>query len=165
MKILELFSTKKSCRLLVNLEGDIVEKYKYFKEFLGQNYQALNALAELEQIYYTGAPFSMGVVEKLCRELLACVRQLARALDGLGGGRYGTERVLDRLERELAPVLPCALLPDRGPGPAVVRPDAGVLLTPGQGHASRILATSWPYPFPGFVVTACAFGRFLEEAG
>jgi pyruvate,water dikinase len=169
MKILELFSTKKSCRLLVNLEGDLVEKYNYFKEFLGQNYQALNLLAELEQIYYTGAPFTMGVVEKHCRDLLACVRQLSRALDGLGGGRYGELIiVLDRLERELAPlyypapycltgdlVLPLsALTPESFP-------DAG-----GKATHLAILTNQLALPIPpGFVVTACAFGRFLEEAG
>ena len=100
MKILDLFSTKKSCLLLVNLEGAIVKKYRYFKEFLGYNYQALNLLAELEQIYYTGAPFSMGRIEKQCRELLACTRNLVLALDGLGAGKFGDLLgVLDRLER------------------------------------------------------------------
>jgi pyruvate,water dikinase len=169
MKILELFSTKKSCRLLVNLEGDIVEKYRYFKEFLGQNYQALNTLAELEQIYYTGAPFSMGGVEKLCRELLACVRQLSQALDGLGGGRYGElSPVLDRLERELAllyyPAPYCLtgdlVLPLSALTPESF-PEAG-----GKATHLAILANQLALSIPpGFVVTACAFGRFLEEAG
>ena len=111
----------------------------------------------------------MGGVEKLCRELLACVRQLSQALDGLGGGRYGElSPVLDRLERELAPlyypapycltgdlVLPLsALTPESFP-------DAG-----GKATHLAILANQLALPIPpGFVVTACAFGRFLEETG
>ncbi|HEX9884456.1 MAG TPA: PEP/pyruvate-binding domain-containing protein [Desulfobaccales bacterium] len=169
MRFLELFSTKRSCRLLVNLEGEIVAKYKYFKEFLNYNYQALNLLAELEQTYYTGSPFSMGLIEKQGRELLACTRHLVQALDGLGRGRYGDLLgVLDGLERELAPlyypapycltgelVLPLAALTSES------FQDAG-------GKATHLAALgnllALPIP-PGFVVTACAFGRFLEENG
>jgi pyruvate, water dikinase len=169
MKILELFSTKKSCRLLVNLEGILVDKYNYFKEFLSQNYQALSLLAELEQIYYTGAPFSMGVVEKHCRDLLGCVRRLSQELDGLGGGKYGDLIfVLERLERELAPLYYPApyclagdlVLPFSGLTPESF-PDAG-----GKATHLAILANQLALPIPpGFVVTACAFGRFLEENG
>ena len=90
-------------------------------------------------------------------------------MDGLGGGRYGElSAVLDRLERELAPlyypapycltgdlVLPLsALTPESFP-------DAG-----GKATHLAILANQLALPIPpGFVVTACAFGRFLEETG
>ncbi|MFH1595689.1 MAG: hypothetical protein ABIG94_04870 [Pseudomonadota bacterium] len=126
MRFLELFSTKRSCRLLVNLEGEIVAKYKNFKEFLNYNYQALNLLAELEQTYYTGSPFSMGLIEKQGRELLACTRHLVQALDGFRQGQIrGPARGSGRPgARAGAPLLPGSLLPHRGTGPASGGPDA-----------------------------------------
>jgi pyruvate, water dikinase len=168
MKLLDLFSTQKSCRLLVNLEGEIVERYGYFKEFLEHNYTALNILAELEQIYYTGAPFNMGEVEKRCEELLASTRKLAESLDGIGGGAYGDlVKVCDRLAREIAllyyPAPFCLTGPLVAPleslGPESYS-DAG-----GKATNLALLASGLDLPIPpGFVVTATAFGRFLEEA-
>ncbi len=169
MRILELFSTKKSCRLLVNLEGEIVEKYGYFKEFLGHDYRALNLLAELEQIYYTGAPFSMSGVEEKCRELLACSRLLVQALNKLGRGKYGELAfVLDRLDRDIAPLFYPApfcqagemVLPLEALTPASFS-DAG-----GKATHLALLSNALGLPIPpGFVITASAFGRFLEENG
>jgi hexokinase len=48
--ILELFSGKKACRLLVRAEGEVMEKYQRFREFLRHNHDALNLGAELEAL-------------------------------------------------------------------------------------------------------------------
>ena len=55
-----------------------------FKEFLGHNYVALQRLAELEQIYFTGAPFNMREVEERTQDLLISTHRLAEALDAHG---------------------------------------------------------------------------------
>ncbi len=169
MKILDLFSSSaKSCRLLVNLDGRVVEKYRHFKEFLGHNYATLTKLAELEQLYYAGSPFSMGEVEDRVKELLTASLRLVAALDALGGGKYGElARVLDRLGQELAslyyPAPYCLTGPLVLPLTALTAssyPEAG-------GKATNLAliqrGAGLPIP-PGFVVTATAFGRFLEEA-
>lgn len=168
MKILDLFSSSaKSCRLLVNLDGQVVEKYRHFKDFLGHNYAALTKLAELEQLYYAGSPFSMGEVEDRVKELLAASLRLVTALDALGGGKYAElTAVVDRLGQELAPLYYPAPYCPTGP---LVLPLAS--LTAASYHEAGGKATNLaliasgaglPTP-PGFVVTATAFGRFLEE--
>jgi pyruvate,water dikinase len=168
VRILDLFSTRKSCRLLVNLDGEIVEKYRYFQEFLGHNYIALQRLAELEQIYYSGTPFNMREVEERVQELLNSTRRLVTALDGMGGGRYGALlEVPDRLAREIAPLYypaPHCLM-----GPLVLSLDSldAASYRDAGGKATNLALMTrrvgLPIP-PGFVVTAMGFGRFLEEA-
>jgi hexokinase len=49
--ILELFTGKKACRLLVKADGEVMEKYQRFREILQHNHDALNLVAELEQLY------------------------------------------------------------------------------------------------------------------
>jgi len=44
--ILDLFSKEKSCRLLVNVEGKIAEKYQHYRQFLIHNHDALNIISQ-----------------------------------------------------------------------------------------------------------------------
>lgn len=168
MKILDLFSTSKTCQLLVNLDGAVVEKYRYFKEFLGHNYLAMQRLAELEQLYFSVTPFHMREVEERTNNLLKSTRRLVRALDGMGRGRYGALLgVVDRLAAEIAPLYypaPHCLM-----GPLVLpleNLDAASYRDAGGKATNLALMTrraGLPIP-PGFVVTAMGFTRFLEEA-
>ena len=168
MKILDLFSTSKACRLLVNLNGIVVERYRYFQEFLGHNYLSLQRLADLEQIYFSGTPFNMREVEERTQELLTSTRRLVKALDGMGGGRYGTLlEVVDRLASEIAPLYypaPHCLM-----GPLVLSLDsldaASYRDAGGKATNLALMARRVGLPIPpGFVVTAMGFARFLEEA-
>jgi pyruvate,water dikinase len=168
VKILDLFSTSKSCSLLVNLDGEIVEKYRYFQEFLGHNYLSLQRLAELEQIYFSGTPFNMREVEERTHNLLTSTRRLVRALDGMGGGCYGELLgVVDRLAAEIAPLYypaPHCLM-----GPLVLSLDsldaASYRDAGGKATNLALMARRAGLPIPpGFVVTAMGFNRFMEEA-
>ncbi|MFZ5453485.1 MAG: PEP/pyruvate-binding domain-containing protein [Thermodesulfobacteriota bacterium] len=168
MKILDLFSTSKSCRLLVNLDGAVVEKYRFFKEFLGHNYLSMQRLAELEQTYFSGTPFNMREVEERTQDLLKSTRRLVRALDGMGRGRYhALLGVVDRLVAEIAPLYYPAphcltgplVLPLENLDAASYR-DAGGKATNLALMARRV---GLPIP-PGFVVSAMGFTRFMEEA-
>jgi hypothetical protein len=49
--LIDLFSRKKTCNLIVNVERKVVEKYQHFKDFLTHNRDALSSMAELEQTY------------------------------------------------------------------------------------------------------------------
>lgn len=168
MKILDLFSTSKACRLLVNLDGEIVEQYRYFQEFLGHNYVSLQRLAELEQIYFSGTPFNMREVEERTQGLLTSTRRLVRALDGMGGGRYASLLgVVDRLALEIAPLYYPA--PHCLTGPLVLSLDsldaASYRDAGGKATNLALMARRAGLPIPpGFVVTAIGFDRFLEEA-
>ncbi|MDD2903799.1 MAG: PEP/pyruvate-binding domain-containing protein, partial [Syntrophales bacterium] len=168
MKILDLFSTSKACRLLVNLDGQVVDQYRYFKDFLGHNYLAMQRLAELEQLYFSVTPFHMREVEERTHDLLKSTRRLVRALDGMGGGRYGELLgVVDRLAAEIAPLYYPArhclmgplVLPLENLDAASYR-DAG-----GKATNLALMARRAGLPIPpGFVVTAMGFIRFMEEA-
>jgi pyruvate,water dikinase len=167
LKIMDLFSTNKSCRLLVNLDGEIVEKYRLFKEFLGHNYVALQRLAELEQIYFTGAPFNMREVQERTQDLLVSTHRLAEALDGMGHGRYAPlVGVVDRLGQEIAPLYypppHCLTGPLVLPLEALSAASYGEAGGKGTNLALMARRVGLPVP-PGFVVTAMGFGRFLEE--
>ena len=43
----------------MNVQGSHVRKYRAFRVFLDHNNAALSAIADLEQAYYGGKPFSL----------------------------------------------------------------------------------------------------------
>jgi pyruvate, water dikinase len=169
MSLIDLFSRKNTCSLLVNVDGKVVEKYRYFKDFLTHNRDALNHIAELEQTYYGASAFSMASVKGRYEELLASTRKLAEALNGIAKGRYaGLSEVCDRINEEVAHIV----------NPRCSSP-AGDLVLPFEalspemvtlaGSKATNLATlhhALGLPIPqGFVITADAFVRFLDDSG
>src|SRR5512139_3659940 len=88
MSLLDLFSRKKTCDLLVNMDGKAVKRYRHFKDFLSHNHEALNLIAELEQTYYAGSSFSMGSVRRTCEKLVQTTRSLVEAVNGISQGKY-----------------------------------------------------------------------------
>ena len=169
MSLLDLFSRKKSCDLLVNTNGKVVEKYRFFKDFLTHNREALNIIAALEQTYYGGSSFSMGSVKNRYDDLMASTRKLIDALNGISNGKYAAlTDVCNRINRE------CAIVFNAGhaasPGEMVLafdslRPEmvkiAGSKAT-NLAIVKNALGVAVP---PGFVITVHAFERFLEESG
>jgi pyruvate,water dikinase len=161
-----MFAGKKSCQLLVNAGSEIVAKYNYFKEFLEYNRKSLNRMAELEQLYY-GGQFNILDIQKKYDELITCTRQLVQALNGLGGGIYADlVSACDHVDQAIFPLFhygPCCLI-----GDLVLPLEA---LTPESSREAGGKATNLAtmgnivgLPIPaGFVVTAYAFERFIEE--
>jgi len=166
MAILDLFSLKRSCRLLVDEEGEVSEKYKHFRAFLIHNQEALGIMAELEQIYYSGGPFSMDSVRTRCDALVQSTRKLVEALTGLAKGKYAElSDICQRIGDEIGPLF------RPGPFPAqdlVIPIEA---LTPEMIESAGAKATNLArirndlgVPIPnGFVITGHAFERFLTE--
>ncbi len=166
MGFLDFLSKKQACEFLVNVDGQAVKKYNYFKDFLQHNRDALNSMAEMEQLSYEGH-FNMPLVQQKCQDLLVSTRQLVQALDGLGGGRYAElSSVCDQLEKAIAPHLhygPCCRLGDLVLPLEAVTPDM-VRETGSKAMNLAIIGNVLEMPVPpGFVITSCAFERFLEE--
>ncbi len=169
MSLFDLFSRKKTCDLLVNVEGKVVEKYRYFQDFLTHNRNALNAIAELEQTYYSGSSFSMGSARKRYDDLLASTHNLIDALNGISKGKYAAlSDVCDRINQESAPLFNAGISTSTGEMVLAfesLRPEmvkiAGSKAT-NLATAGNALGLGIP---PGFVITAHAFERFLEESG
>ena len=168
MTILDLIK-KKSPRLLINVEGDIAEKYEYLMEFLSSNREALGAIAEIEQLYYGGNPLSMGAVKSRYVELTAATRKLVEALNGVSGGKYAKltgvyERIHEEIVRNFSPE------PAAPTGELILPLEALTLekVTIAGAKATNLAVIhnylGAPVP-PGFVITAQAFELFLRETG
>ena len=168
MAILDLF-LKKSSRLLINVEGEVAEKYKHFMEFLSGNRDALSSIAEIEQLYYGGDPLSLAVVKSRYEELMAATRKLVEALNGVSEGKYANlsavcNRIHEEIVRNFAPE------PAAPTGELILPLEA---LTPEKVTLAGSKATNLavihnllgaPIP-PGFVITAQATEFFLQETG
>ena len=169
MPLIDLFLSKKTCDLLVNVDGKVVEKYRHFKDFLTHNRDALNAIAELEQTYYGGSSFSMGSARKRYDELLASTHKLIDALNGISKEKYSDlSGVCNRINQEAALLFSDTVSTSTGEmvlAFAALRPEmvriAGAKAT-NLATANNALGLAVP---PGFVITAHAFEQFLEESG
>ncbi len=169
MPFRDLFTKKKSCPFLVNVAGEISEKYNRFMEFLANNRAALGLISELEHLYFGGVPFTMAAVESRYHKLLAATQQLVAALNGLAARKYGAlVEAVERIDREVEPIFaPRCLLPA---GELVLPLEA---LGPGMAPMAGAKATNLaliqkflgaPVP-PGFVITARASHLFFQETG
>lgn len=168
MDIANLFSKEQSCRLLVNLEGKLAEKYRWYREFLVHNHEALQVISELERLQQGVEPFTLPGVKQRCDHLIggACAG-LVEALQRLSGGRYGelSEVCSDLQERMdlLFDERPTYPTEDLVLSLEDLRPDMVVM----AGSKATNLATAGNVlglPIPhGFVVTANAFWSFMEQ--
>ena len=169
MPILDLFTRKRLCHLLVNRTGEIAAKYNHFMDFLSENRTALGIISELEHLYYQGGPFTMATVASRYRELRAATRALTAALNALSPGKYKElDRAIDRINQKIAPILAprCPLptgelvLPLEALEPEMVRM-AGAKAT-NLALIRKFLGAPVP---PGFVITARATHLFFQETG
>jgi pyruvate,water dikinase len=169
MPLIDLFLSKKTCDLLVNVDGKVVEKYRHFKDFLTHNRDALNAIAELEQTYYGGSSFSMGSARKRYDELLASTHKLIDALNGISKEKYSDLSVVcNRINQETALLFSDNVSTSTGEmvlAFASLRPEmvkiVGAKAT-NLATAGNALGLAVP---PGFVITAHAFEQFIEKSG
>ncbi|MCX5890135.1 MAG: PEP-utilizing enzyme [Deltaproteobacteria bacterium] len=169
MPILDLFTRKRVCQLLVNQQGEITAKYNQFMDFLVENRTAMGIVSELEHLYYEGGPFTLAAVASRYQELLAAVRALTAALNALSRGKYKKlSRAIDRIDLGIAAIfaprclLPAGelVLPLEALGPEMVRM-AGAKAT-NLALIQKFLGAPVP---PGFVITARATHLFFQETG
>jgi pyruvate,water dikinase len=169
MPILDLFTRKRICHLLVNRTGEIAAKYNYFMDFLSENRTAMGIISELEHLYYTGGPFTMASVASRYRELRAATQALTAALNSISHGKYKElDRAIDRTNQKIALILAprCPLptgelvLPLEALEPEMVRM-AGAKAT-NLALIRKFLGAPVP---PGFVITARATHLFFQETG
>ena len=85
--LFKFFSKPDVCTLLVNQDGRHVDRYSRFKDFLDFNQASLGLLAELEQMHFSGRPFTSDKVREKARALLTAVEGLLQNLPGAGRGQ------------------------------------------------------------------------------
>jgi len=164
-----LFHRKQACAPLVNLQGSHVRKYRAFRVFLEHNHAALSAIADLEQAYYSGRPFSLSWAgaryEALWEAALGAVYALAslkgKPLSMLEAGLAGIDCLItEELTPRYAARSNELVLPfERIKGDAVHSTGAKAANLARIGNELAL-----PVP-PGFSVTTVATERFLSGNG
>ena len=169
MALFDLFKRKDVCTLVTQVDGPMVEKYRHFRDFLCLNRDALNLMAELEEAFYGGSPFSMGAVKGKVQELLETTCRLTETLNGVSREKYRElTAACETIGREILSGLTVA--PPERSGPFVLPldlvTDAHLSVAGGKATHLAIMGNALGLPVPkGFVVTAHGLAHFLEEAG
>jgi len=168
-KFRSLFNQKRACAPLVNLQGLHVRKYRAFRVFLEHNHAALSAIADLEQAYYSGKPFSPSWAgmryEALWEAALGAVYALAslkgKPVSALESGLAGIDRMITE---ELTPRYVAGsddlVLPFER-----IKGNANHITGAKAANLARI-GNELRLPVPaGFSVTTVATERFLSRNG
>jgi len=167
MEITNLFSKQDSCRLLVNLEGKLAEKYKWYREFLVHNHEALQMISDLERLQQGNEPFTLPAVKDDYHRLFDATTKLVEALNTLSGGKYKElSKACRDLHEEIDPLFSKAF-PRRTNELVLSLEELKPHMVGIAGSKAANLATAGnslglPIP-PGFVITANAFWSFIEQ--
>ncbi|MDD3619581.1 MAG: PEP/pyruvate-binding domain-containing protein [Desulfobulbaceae bacterium] len=149
------------------LRSSFQEHYKLFRSLLTANNNALELIAEMEQAFSSGRPFSMTFVHSHCTALSFQVYKMIQRLQELSDGRYGGlipafKAISDQMETILAarPVI--------AGGPFILEMneiDRRSADQVGEKMANLgEIANRAGLPVPdGFVITAAAAHHFLTE--
>ena len=167
MKITDLFSKENSCRLLVNLEGKLAEKYKWYREFLVHNHNTLQIISDLERLTQGSEPFTLQGVKGEYLRLFDATTKLVDALNNLSRGKYDAlSRVCGDIHDQIEPLFAIAV-PPRSDELVLSLEELKPHMVGIAGSKASNLATAGnelglPTP-PGFVITANAFWSFIEQ--
>ena len=165
--LLNIFSKKDVCLLLTNLQGVHVEKYRSFTDFLKHNNNALKTIADMEQIFYSGRPFSLPFMRMKYRKLREFVTGVIESLEAMSGKEFPSlkkemDEIDTALSKELRPIYQYVtrdlVLPFED-----ITPELKKMVGAKAGHLAFI-KNSLGLPVPeGFAITAFASEKFIEE--
>ncbi len=162
-------SKKDRCEPLRNIQGRASKKYKNFKHFLNHNYAALDIMAEMEQMYYSGKPFSLDLSIIKYQELAEAAMGAVYALDNMSSGWFSSlmdvfneidGQIADNFSPEFSFPSKDIVIPLENISPEM----KGVVGAKAANLAAIKNILGLPVPH-GFAVTAYAFERFLKDAG
>ncbi|MDP3429779.1 MAG: PEP/pyruvate-binding domain-containing protein, partial [Desulfomicrobium sp.] len=143
----------------------IREKYEHFKALLDSDARALDLIADLEPPVYGYDPADMARIRFLAAEFLEAVRDMTSSLYGMNPHGYtNLPAALDRIAGDISGLVAPQQL-DSSP-PYVLTLDAAADHPGRVGGKALNLAVARrnqiPTP-PGFVITASAFARYLQD--
>jgi pyruvate, water dikinase len=140
-------------------------RYGNFRSLLTANNNALQAMAELEKIYYSGDSYRMAVVRSKVTTILVNVFKMIHNLREMADGRYQElETIFERIGNDLSAIFDQK--PARREGPFIVtlaetdmhqREQTGEKMA-SLGEVGAIPGLMIP---PGFIITASATSHFL----
>jgi pyruvate, water dikinase len=169
MKLFDIFSKKDTCVLLKYLHEGQVTKYTLFRNLLSHNYSALNKMADMEQMFYSGRPFSLAYAMIKYQELYEAVLGIIYNLEKMSAGRFsGLIDVFKKIEatifEEFSPVVSYQTKDVVLPFETINTGMKSMVGAKAANLASIQNILGLPVP-GGFAVTAYAFEVFLKEAG
>ncbi len=169
MSIFDIFSGKNAGSQLSTPDEEHRAKYQHFRTLLNHNHDALLLMAEMEQLYFSGHPFDAGTLKRNYTSLFEHVLGLATALDALSAGRFpALTDVCRTIDANIAAALTpraISLSGDMVLPLERVTPDMHGLAGPKAVNLA-VMKNVLKLPVPdGFIITAEATARFLEESG
>jgi pyruvate, water dikinase len=165
--LLNIFSKKDVCLLLTNIQGVHVEKYRSFRDFLKHNNNALKMIADMEQIFHSGRPFTIPFMKTKYRRLLESVSGVIGSLKVISGKEFpllkrGIDEIDTAVSEELRPAYHYATH-DLVLHFEDITPELKKMVGAKAGHLAFI-KNSLGLPVPdGFAITALAFEKFIQE--
>lgn len=165
--LLNIFSKKDACLLLTNLQGAHVEKYHSFTDFLKHNNNALKTIADMEQIFYSGRPYTIPFMRTKYTRLREAVSGVIDSLETMSRKTFPAlkeqrDAIDIALSEEFTPGYHCATH-DLILHFEEITPDLKTMVGAKAGHLAFI-KNSPGLPVPdGFAITAFAFERFMQE--
>ncbi|HBG18770.1 MAG TPA: hypothetical protein DDY32_05715, partial [Desulfobulbaceae bacterium] len=95
------------------------KRYSHFRSLLTANNNALQAMADLEKIYYGGESYRMAVIRSKITTILVNVYKMVRSLLAMSPGRYGElEKIFDSIGSGLEQIV--ERTPARRQGPLIL---------------------------------------------
>ena len=162
-------SSKKSCRLLVDDEQSVVQKYRHFKAFLEHNQECLQLISALESRYYRGEGFDRGEIKNLLDRLKTETTALVESLNNLSSGRHPElaplpDSILAEAIKRIEPIPERLQIPFTVPLQGLSSQSSPVV---GSKAANlSIIKNSIGLPIPeGFAITSDAETAFLNSTG
>ncbi|MDJ0622840.1 MAG: PEP/pyruvate-binding domain-containing protein [Desulfocapsaceae bacterium] len=150
-----------------DLEQAFTERYRHFRRLLTANNNALQAMADLEKIYYSGESYRMAAVRSKVTAILVNVYKMIRELRELSGGKYAElENRFDFISKEIEAVI--ERKPDPPKGPSIlpltevsrkIRDLTGDKMA-NLAEAANVQGITIPQ---GFVLTAAATNYFITQ--
>ncbi|MGC2061455.1 MAG: PEP/pyruvate-binding domain-containing protein, partial [Thermodesulfovibrionales bacterium] len=166
-RLLGFFTKRRNCLPLEPAAGRVALKYRAFKSLLGHNHAALSHMADLEQLYFSGRPFSLATVRIQYEALLEAVYGIIHSLELLSGKDFrvlsGKVSLLD--ETIFENFNPRCLLSTKRLVIPFSEIEPEMTGTVGSKAANlALIGNILGLPVPeGFAITTVGFRRFIEE--
>ncbi|MBM9603061.1 PEP/pyruvate-binding domain-containing protein [Desulfopila inferna] len=142
-----------------------IQRYRHFRSLLTANNNALQAMADLEKLYYSGESYRMAAVRSKITTILVNVFKMIRNLVEMSNGRYRTlETIFEKIGDDIDQII--ERKPTFRKGPFIIPLNQVRTSTREQtgdkmahlGEISRLPSIHVPQ---GFVITASATRHFL----
>lgn len=166
MSLLDYFRREESCQLLTEGGTELKRRFEIFRTILRSNKNALEQMAELEHLYYSGSPVGTPQILACAESLYETVHALTLNLNSLARDRFRTleqqletimRKIRQQRERTISDAKPVYTLSElsREDAPAVGNKAANLGIM-GQLPGLRIP--------DGFAISRTCFERFLTTS-